>query len=130
MERYPVLTVGVWARIFSHIEERQAWLRPHTHTVVLDRDPEFARFARDSTGTVRHLLRVWLAEQRGPRRHLRAYLGTITCCAAGPSLPDLRRLLRLTSQAASIAGQPAHVLRRHLIQTLRQRVRRQTAAAG
>jgi hypothetical protein len=116
--------------MFFHIEQRRAWLRSHTHTVVLDRDPDFARFVRDSTGMVQHMLRVWLAEQRGPRRHLHAYLGTVTCCASGPSLPELRRLLHLTTRAAATTGQPARVLRRHLIRTLRRHVRRQRAAAG
>ena len=28
-----------------HLEERRAWVRTSTHTVTLDRDPEFVRFA-------------------------------------------------------------------------------------
>ena len=105
--------------MYFHIEERRAWLRSHTHTIVLDRDPAFARFARKPDGCLRRMLRVWLAENRGDHRHLRAYLGTITCCTTGPSFRELRRLLRLTSAAAANADAGARGLRRELIALLR-----------
>jgi len=106
--------------VYFHIEERRAWLRSRTHTIVFDRDPEFARFARDSSGTVKRMLRIWLAEQHGPRRHLHAYLGTVTFCATGPSFRDLRRLLHFTSRAARAAGQCARTARRCLCKILRR----------
>jgi hypothetical protein len=33
--------------LFFHIEERRAWVRSQTHTIVFDSDPEFAHFAED-----------------------------------------------------------------------------------
>ena len=120
MKRHSGSIMGVWARMFYHIEERRAWLRSRTHTIVFDRDPEYARFAADPSGTVKRMLRIWLAEQRGPRRHLHAYLGTVTFCATGPSFRDLRRLLHLASRAARAAGQSARTARRHLCDTLRR----------
>ena len=64
-----------------HFEERQAWLRSNTHTIVFDRDPDFAHFANDPTGRIKRLLRIWLAEPRESGLKLRAYLGTIGFCA-------------------------------------------------
>lgn len=119
MKRHSVWIMGAWARMFFHIEERRAWLRSRTHTIVFDRDPDFARFARDSSGTVKRMLRVWLAEQHGPHRHLHAYLGTVTFCATGPSFRDLRRLLHFASRAARAAGQSARTARRRLCDILR-----------
>jgi hypothetical protein len=52
---------------------------------------------------------------------LRAYLGAVTCCAAGPSFRELRHVLRLTTTAARAANTSARCLRRHLIALLRQR---------
>jgi hypothetical protein len=72
-----------------HIEERRAWLRSHTHLTVFDRDPEFRRFAKDPTGKMKLMLRVWLAEERLGKPHLHDYLGTVTFCATGPSFRGL-----------------------------------------
>ena len=107
--------------MYFHIEERRAWLRSHTHTIVLDRDPEYARFAREPSGRLRRMLRIWLAECRGNRTHLCVFLGTLTCCVTGPSFRELRRLLRLTTAAAP-DGDTARRLRRRLIALLRQRL--------
>jgi hypothetical protein len=106
--------------MFFHIEERQAWLRSHTHTIVFDRDPDFARFAQDPTGQIKRMLRIWLAERRGTERHLLAYLGTVTFCAMGPSPGDLRRVLRFASKAVAEAGQPAGPWRDRLSEILRR----------
>ena len=106
--------------MFFHIEERRAWLRSRTHTIVFDRDPDFARFAADPSGTVKRMLRIWLAEQRGPHRHLHAYLGTVTFCATGSSFRDLRRLLHFASRAARAAGQSSRTARRRLCDLLRR----------
>ena len=66
------------AAMYFHVEERRAWIRTQTHTVVYDRDPEYGRFAKDSTGVVKRMLRIWLAEGKGDKPYLRAYLGTVT----------------------------------------------------
>lgn len=107
MKRQPMALLGALTDMFFHVEERQAWLRWRTHTIVFDRDPDFARFAQDPTGRRKRLLRIWLAEPGAGRPYLRAYLGTVTFCATGPSFPELCRLFRFTSKAAADAGQPA-----------------------
>jgi hypothetical protein len=66
------------------------------------------------------MLRIWLAEPRGNRPHLRAYLGTFTLCAIGSSFKDLCRLFHLTSKAAKAAGQSAKALRGELADLLRK----------
>ena len=106
--------------MFLHIEERRAWLRSQTHTVVLDRDPEFRRFARDPSGTIHRTLRIWIAEMVEAGPQLRGYLGSVTCGRIGPSTRDLCRLFRLTSRTAVAMGESATVLRRQLAKLLRQ----------
>jgi hypothetical protein len=108
---------------FFHVEERRAWIRTSTHTVVFDRDPDFPRFAPDPGGSVKRMLRIWLAEPGEKRPHLRAYLGTVTFCFMGPSFRELCRLFHLTSKAAKAAGQSARTLRSDLAGMLRKYIR-------
>lgn len=105
--------------MFYHVEERRMWIRRCTHTVVLDNDPDYPRFAQDKTGTIKRILRIWLAEPRGDRPYLRAYLGAVTLCATCPSFGDLHRLFRFTSRAANAAGESSRALRRVLANLLR-----------
>ncbi len=108
------------AGLFFHVEERRAWIRTYTHTVVYDRDPDFPRFSDDPSGTVKRMLRIWLAEPDTERPCLHAYLGTITFCFVGPSFRDLCRLFHLASRAADAAGQSARALRCDLAALLRE----------
>jgi hypothetical protein len=108
--------------MFFHIEERRAWVRTSTHTVVYDRDPDYPCFEQDPTGSVKRMLRIWLAEPRGDHPHLRAYLGTVTFCFMGPSYRDILRLSRFTSNAAKAAGQSAKILRHNLSCLLREQI--------
>jgi len=108
------------AAMFFHVEQRKAWVRTSTHTIVYDRDPDYPRFAQDSSGTVKHMLRIWLAERNAERPLLRAYLGTVTFCFMKPSLKDLYRLFHLTTAAAKAAGQSARALRHDLADLLRE----------
>ena len=105
--------------MFFHVEERRAWVRTQTHTVVHDRDPEYSRFEKDSTGSVKRMLRIWLAEDKKDRPYLHAYLGTVTFCFIGPSFRELYRLFHLTSRAAKAAGIDSKVLRHRLAGLLR-----------
>jgi hypothetical protein len=109
--------------MFFHVEERRAWIRRHKRIVIYDRDPDYRRFAQDPTGTVRRMLRIWLAEPKGDRPYLRAYLGTVTFCFVGPSFRDLCRLFHLTSRAAKAAGHSAKALRHDLTGLLRKYMR-------
>ncbi|MEA3227052.1 MAG: hypothetical protein U9Q07_13965 [Planctomycetota bacterium] len=111
------------ACMFFHIEERRAWIRTRTHTIVYDRDPDYPRFSRDPSGTVKRMIRIWLAEPGFEQPCLRAYLGTVTFCFAGPSFRDLCRLFHLTSRAAKAADQSSKGLRRDLAALLRGYIR-------
>ena len=106
--------------MFFHVEQRRAWIRTQTDTVVYDHDPDFPRFSADPSGTIKRMVRVWLAEPGREHPYLRAYLGTITFCFAGPYLRDLCRLFHLTTRAAKAAGQSARLLRRDLSTLLRR----------
>jgi len=108
------------ADLYFHVEQRSAWVRTCTHTIVYDRDPDYPRFAQDPSGSVKHMLRIWLAERNAERPLLRAYLGTVTFCFMKPSLKDLYRLFHLTTVAAKAAGQSARALRRDLADLLRE----------
>lgn len=111
--------------MFFHTEQRSAWIRTQTHTIVYDRDPDFSRFSTDPSGTVKRMLRIWLAEPGTERPCPKAYLGTVTFCFAGPSFRELCRLFRLTSRAAKAAGQSARGLRSDLRALLRRYVRQE-----
>ena len=87
------------ADMFFHIEQRRAWVRTSTHTIVFDRDPDYLRFARDPSGKVRRMLRIWLAERKSDKPLLRAYLGTVTFCFIRPSYRDMYRLFRFATTA-------------------------------
>jgi len=108
------------ADMFFHVEQRRAWIRTSTHTVVYDRDPDYMRFARDPSGKVKRMLRIWLAERNADRPCLRAYLGTVTFCFIKPSFRDMCRLFHLTSAAAKAVGQSATALRHDLADLLRE----------
>jgi hypothetical protein len=106
-----------------HTEERQIWLRSHAHTVVHDRDPDFARFAGEPHGHLQRVLRIWLAKNEGSRPHLRVYLGAISCYVTGPSFRDLRHLLRLATAAAADSNTSGRHRRRSLIALVRRHSR-------
>jgi len=108
------------ADMFFHIEQRSAWVRTTTHTIVYDHDPDYPRFERDPNGKIRRMLRIWLAEQKAGRPLLRAYLGTVTFCFIRPSFRDLYRLFHFTTAAAKAAGQSAKALRHNLADLLRK----------
>jgi len=109
--------------VFFHVEQRKAWVRTGTHTVVYDRDPDFPRFARDPTGTVKRLIRIWLAESRDGRDYPVAYLGAVTFCLVRPSYRDLLRLFRQASRSAETAGRSARMLRNDLADLVRKYMR-------
>lgn len=108
--------------MFFHIEERRAWIRRHKRIIVYDRDPDYARFARDPNGTIKLMLRIWLAELKDDLPYLCVYLGTVTFCFIGPSSRDILRLFRFTSKAAKATGESARVLRHDLAVILRKRI--------
>lgn len=114
--------------LFFHVEERKAWIRTPTHTVVYDRDPDFARFSNDASGSIKRMFRIWAAEPKSGRPSLQAYLGTVTFCFSGPSFRELYRLFQLASRAAKSAGQSARQFRRDLSVLLRRYIREEYMA--
>ena len=97
-----------------HLEERRAWVRTQTHTVIWDRDPSYARFATGSSGRggrIARLVRVWLRDSDGTDR---AYLGSVCLCGEVFSGRDLRRVFRRVADHARRVGEPARTLRRRL----------------
>jgi hypothetical protein len=108
------------ADMFFHVEQRSAWIRTNTHTIIYDHDPDYPRFARDPSGSVRRMLRIWLAERKAEKPLLRAYLGTVTFCFIRPSFRDLFRLFHFATTAAKAAGQSAKILRHDLADLLRK----------
>ena len=106
--------------MFFHIEQRRAWIRRHKRIVIYDRNPDYARFANDPNGTVKHMLRIWLVEPQGNQICFHAYLGTITFCFTGPSSGDIFRLFRFTSKAAKGTSESARELRHDLAVLLRK----------
>ena len=108
------------ADLYFHVEQRSAWIRTGTHTIVYDRDPDYPHFVKDPGGSVKRMLRIWLAEGDADRPLLRAYLGTVTFCFMKPSVKDLHRLFHLTTTAAKAAGRSAKALRRQLADMLRE----------
>ena len=108
------------ADMFFHVEQRSAWVRTNTHTIVYDNDPDYMRFVRDPSGKVKRMVRIWLAEHKAEKPLLRAYLGTVTFCFIRPSFRDLCRLFHFTTAAAKAAGESAKALRHDLAKLLRK----------
>jgi hypothetical protein len=105
--------------MFFQIEERRAWVRTHTHTIVYDRDSEFDEHAQNPTGSVQRMLRIWLSDTARGRVVPRAYLGWVSLCEGRAFPGHLRRLYRrLTEQAPRVVEHP-RALRRKLSGALR-----------
>lgn len=95
------------------LNQRQAWVRTGTHTVVFDHDPEFPRFREDATGQLKELLRVRLIMEGED-----VYLGACRLCAGHLEWSDLLRLLRRTKLLISDRIQ-RRKLRHAVVGTLR-----------
>jgi hypothetical protein len=101
--------------------ERLAWMRLASHTVVFDRDPEFARFSTDPSGSVMHIVHLWLAAAGQGLPSIRHYLGSVRRCDCGrwASRWELARLFRRATVAARLTGESGPGLRRSLSRYLR-----------
>jgi hypothetical protein len=108
--------------MYFHIEERRAWIRTQSHTVVFDRDPEYARFVQDPRGIIRRIVRVWVAEPAQGFAHKRAYLGALLLWANRTSISEVNRMFRKASACASSSGESPKELRRQLMGTLREHI--------
>ena len=97
-------------------------MRLSTHTVVFDRDPDFARYSKDPGGSVIRILHLWLAEAGEALPAIRYYLGSVRRCDCGRwvSRWELARLFRRATVAAHLAGESGLGLRRSLSRYLRK----------
>ena len=106
--------------MYFHIEERKAWVRNHTHTVVSDRDPDYERFAQDPSGNIRRIIRVWVAEPISNRPFKRAYLGAAIFFACRFSLSELHLMFHRASAFTDDCEEPVKTVRHQLADTLRK----------
>ncbi len=100
---------------FLLFEERRAWVRSRTHTVVFERDIDFDRFAADPTGHVDHVVRIWLAELNGRRAQPSAYLGAVRVSGRDGRV-SRRTFVRVEGRLRRAGGVARHTraLRAHL----------------
>ncbi len=106
-----------------HLRESRTWVRTATHTAIRDDEPDFARFVASGDGDVQRVIRIWFAERLGGQECLRAYLGSFTISAAGPSMRDLRRVFRRAEWATRAPEHQGRPLRSTLAGWIRRRVR-------
>jgi len=97
-------------------------MRLHTHTVVFDRDPKFARFLTDPSGSVLSILRIWVADSTTSPAEIRHYLGSVRHCECGGwmSRRELSRLFRQATVTARLIGEGAQAFRARLSTFLRE----------
>ncbi len=103
-------------------DETRVWMRLRDHTVVFEREPDFVRFAGNPTGSILHILRIWVACPASDPPKIRHYIGLIRRCECG-GWTSQRELLRLFRRATIIArhlGESAHTFRAQLSRFLRE----------
>jgi len=103
-------------------DERRAWMRLRSHTVIFDRDPEFARFVKDRSGSVLSILRIWVADSTAGPVVIRHYLGRVRHCECGGwmSRRELYRLFRQATVTARLIGEGNQAFRARLSTLLRR----------
>jgi len=96
--------------------ERRAWMRLRSHTVVFDRDPQFARYLTDASGSVLSILSIWVADAAAGSAVVHHYLGNVRHCGCGGwmSHRELHRLFRRATVTARRVGERAHTFRARL----------------
>ena len=97
-------------------------MRLATHTVVFDRDPDFARYSKDPSGAVIRIVHLWLAGAGQGPPTIRHYLGSVRRCDCGGwvSRHELARLFRRATVAARLGGESGLGLRHRLSRYLRE----------
>jgi hypothetical protein len=102
--------------------ERRAWMRLASHTVVFDREHDFLRFSEDPSGSVIRILHLWLAEPPLDVPTIRHYLGSVRRCDSGGwvSRRQVVQLFRCATAAAVLAGENSRRLRHALSRYLRK----------
>lgn len=97
-------------------------MRLRDHIVIFERDPDFARFAADRSGSVLHILRIWVARPESKSPDTRHYVGSVRHCECGGwmSRSELLRLFRRATIAARHVGEGARPFRARLSRFLRE----------
>ncbi len=103
-------------------DERRVWMRLRDHIAIFERDPDFERFVADPSGSVLHVVRIWVACPKGGSFRIRRYLGSIRRCQCGGwmSHRELVRLFRRATVTARALGECADAFRARLSQFLRE----------
>jgi hypothetical protein len=103
-------------------DEKRAWMRLRDHVVIFDREPDFRRFVKDTSGSVLRVVRIWVASQDSDPPRIRRYLGSIRRCQCGGwmSHRELVRLFRRATVAAGDVGERADIFRASLSVFLRE----------
>ena len=103
-------------------DERRVWMRLQDHTVVFERDPDFTRFLADPSGSVLHILRIWVAYPESESPGIQYYVGSVRHCDYGGwmSHRELLRLFRRATVAARCLGESARTFRARLTSFLRE----------
>ena len=115
--------------MFFLFEERRAFVRTATHTVIPDTDPEFERFAGRIDGRTESWVRIWIVRSSTRRVRPSAYLGTVRIVAGRVRRPTWRRVLRQVDAAApsDVRVQLSARLLRHLTRFAEERAPRRAA---
>ncbi len=100
-----------------HLEERRAWIRTSTHSVVWDRDPDFDRFAANKTGMIARLIRIWQDDPESQQPL--DYLGSVYLGPLGYRRRDLRRLFQRVAKNCLGTGESPTTVRRELSRLLK-----------
>lgn len=110
-------------------DEKRAWMRLRSHTVVFDRDPDFTRCQASPGGSVLSILRIWIAEPNDGESVIRYYLGSIRHCECGGwmSPGELHRLFRRATTVARQMGEETKIFRARLSRFLRDYFGNKTA---
>ena len=92
------------------------------HVVIFERDPAFIRFLANPTGSVLHVLRIWVVCQDSGSSEIRRYVGSIRRCECGGwmSHRELVRLFRRATVTARQIGERADTFRARLSAFLRE----------
>lgn len=64
-------------------DERRVWMRLHDHVVIFEREPDFPRFAADSTGPVLRIVRIWVVFPGSALPRTQYYVRSVRYCARG-----------------------------------------------
>lgn len=108
---------------FSATENR-AWVRLQSHTVVIERDPDFLRFEKDPAGTIMRMIRIWGGGGRCAYSGQRRFLGSLRVGMGPLRREELMRLYRQSSRRNAESERTRSDIRCELSRFLRRYISR------